>query len=57
MMHTNQKHKLIPQKEENIEKVEWLSPSDMNKIAISSTYSSIRYVIQRFSILQIPFKS
>jgi hypothetical protein len=48
---------LIPQKEENIEKVEWLSQADMNKIALSNTYSSIRYVIQRFSILQIPFKS
>ena len=57
MMHTNQKHKLIPQKEENIEKVEWLSQSEMNKIALSDTYSSIRYVIQRFSTLQIPFKS
>ena len=57
MMHTNQKHKLIPQKEENIEKVEWLSQSEMNKIALSDTYSSIRYVIQRFSILHIPFKS
>lgn len=57
MMHTDQKHKLIPQKEENIEKVEWLSQSDMNKMALSNTYSSIRYVIQRLSILQIPFKS
>ena len=57
MMHTNQRHKLIPQKEENIEKVEWLSQSEMNKTALSDTYSSIRYVIQRFSILQIPFKS
>ena len=57
MMHTNQRHKLIPQKEENIEKVEWLSQSEMNKIDLSDTYSSIRYVIQRFSILQIPFKS
>ena len=57
MMHTNQRHKLIPQKEENIEKVEWFNPSEMNKTALSSTYSSIRYVIQRFSMLQIPFKS
>ena len=31
--------------------------SEMNKIALSDTYSSIRYVIQRFSTLQIPFKS
>jgi UDP-N-acetylglucosamine 2-epimerase (non-hydrolysing) len=34
-----------------------LCPTEMNKIALSDTYSSIRYVIQRFSILQIPFKS
>jgi len=57
MMHTSQKHDLVPQIEENIEKVEWFSQSEMNKMALSNTYSSIRYVIHRFSILQIPFKS
>ena len=57
MMHTNQNHELVPQIEENIEKVEWLSPSEMNKMALANTYSSIRYIFQRFSILQIPFKS
>lgn len=57
MMHTNQIHDLVPQIAENIEKVAWLSQSEMNKMAIPSTYSSIRYVIQRFSSLQIPFKS
>lgn len=56
MMHTNQKHKLVPQKEENIERVEWLTQSEMNNMALSNTYSSIRYVIQRFSLLHIPFK-
>jgi hypothetical protein len=56
-MHTSQKHDLVPQIEENIEKVEWFSQSEMNKMALSNTYSSIRYVIHRFSILQIPFKS
>jgi 8-oxo-dGTP pyrophosphatase MutT (NUDIX family) len=57
MMHTIQKHKLIPQKEEGIEKVEWLSQFEMKKVALANTYSSIRYVMERFSSLQIPFKS
>jgi len=56
MMHTSQKGKLIPQAEENIEKVEWLTKTQMSKNAITDTYSSIRYVIQRFSMLQIPSK-
>jgi hypothetical protein len=55
-MHTSQKGKLIPQAEENIEKVEWLTKTQMSKNAITDTYSSIRYVIQRFSMLQIPSK-
>jgi hypothetical protein len=45
--------KLIPQVEENIEKVEWLGPIAMNK-AISDTYSSIRYVMIKFQETQIP---
>lgn len=57
MMHTNQKHTLVPQIEENIEKVEWLNLLEMNNIALANTYSSIRYVIQCLSVLQIPFKS
>ena len=56
MMHTSQKGKLIAQTEENIEKVEWLTKTQMSKNAITDTYSSIRYVIQRFSMLQIPTK-
>jgi ADP-ribose pyrophosphatase YjhB (NUDIX family) len=47
--------KLIPQSEEHIEKVEWLSQIAMNK-AISDTYSSIRYVIIKFQETQIPSK-
>lgn len=47
--------KLIPQTEENIEKVEWLSSTAMNK-AISDTYSSIRYVMIKFQETQIPSK-
>jgi hypothetical protein len=57
MMHTSQKGKLIAQTEENIEKVEWLTKTQMSKNAITDTYSSIRYVIQRFSMLQIPTKA
>jgi ADP-ribose pyrophosphatase YjhB (NUDIX family) len=47
--------KLIPQVEENIEKVEWLGPVAMNK-AVSDTYSSIRYVMIKFQETQIPSK-
>jgi ADP-ribose pyrophosphatase YjhB (NUDIX family) len=47
---------LIPQIEESIEKVEWLSLSAMNK-AISDTYSSIRFVMIKFQETQIPSKS
>jgi hypothetical protein len=47
--------KLIPQVEENIEKVEWLGPVAMNK-AISDTYSSIRFVMIKFQETQIPSK-
>ena len=47
--------KLIPQIEENIEKVEWLGPIAMNK-AISDTYSSIRFVMIKFQETQIPSK-
>jgi hypothetical protein len=55
-MQTDQKGKLVAQVEENIEKVEWLTQTQMSKKAIMDTYSSIRYVIQRFSMLQIPSK-
>jgi len=56
LMQTHQKGKLVAQVEENIEKVEWLTQTQMSKKAIMDTYSSIRYVIQRFSMLQIPSK-
>ena len=56
LMQTDQKGKLVAQVEENIEKVEWLTQTQMSKKAIMDTYSSIRYVIQRFSMLQIPSK-
>ena len=46
-MSSNSRMPLIPQIEEGIEKVEWLSKSEMNK-ALMNTYSSIRYVIQNF---------
>ncbi|MHA8052099.1 NUDIX hydrolase [Aquirufa sp. Wall-65K1] len=42
--------KLVPQKEENIEKVDWLGTAAMNK-AMTNTYSSIRYVIHRYQLL------
>jgi ADP-ribose pyrophosphatase YjhB (NUDIX family) len=54
-MRSKDTSKLIPQTEENIEKVEWLSSNAMNK-AISDTYSSIRYVIIKFQETQIPSK-
>ncbi|MFM1835747.1 MAG: hypothetical protein RJA04_434, partial [Bacteroidota bacterium] len=54
-MRSNHTAKLIPQVEENIEKVEWLSPLAMNK-AVSDTYSSIRYVMIKFQEAQIPSK-
>lgn len=54
-METDQLGELIPQTEENIEKVEWLSNPHMNK-AISDTYSSIRHVIIKFQSAQIPSK-
>jgi hypothetical protein len=56
-MESKQTGKLKPQVEENIERVEWISQSKMNK-AVSDTYSSIRYVIQQFIVnqSQIPSK-
>ncbi|MHA8066842.1 NUDIX hydrolase [Aquirufa sp. ROCK2-A2] len=50
LMNSNAVETLIPQKEEGIEKVEWLSKSEMNK-ALTNTYSSIRHVIQNFELL------
>ncbi len=57
VMESKQTGKLKPQVEENIERVEWISQSKMNK-AVSDTYSSIRYVIQQFIVnqSQIPSK-
>lgn len=50
LMSTNSTERLIPQKEESIEKVEWLSKKEMNK-CLTNTYSSIRHVIQNFELL------
>ncbi len=50
LMTTQSIDKLIPQKEEGIEKVEWLSKIEMNK-CLTNTYSSIRHVIQNYELL------
>jgi 8-oxo-dGTP pyrophosphatase MutT (NUDIX family) len=42
--------KLIPQTEEGIEKVEWLNEKKQIQ-ALTNTYSSIRYVIEKFKKL------
>lgn len=46
-MQTNFTGDLIPQTEEGIEKVEWLNDKKQNQ-ALLNTYSSIRYVIEKF---------
>ena len=56
LMNSKQAGKLIPQKEENIDHVGWLNDIEMRNKALSDTYSSIRYVIQRYLLLQIPTK-
>lgn len=49
-MNTNFTGKLIPQTEEGIEKVEWLNEKKQIQ-ALTNTYSSIRYVIEKFKKL------
>ena len=49
-MKTNFTGKLIPQTEEGIEKVEWLNEKKQLQ-ALTNTYSSIRYVIEKFKKL------
>ena len=49
-MKTNFTGTLIPQTEEGIEKVEWMNEKKQIQ-ALTNTYSSIRYVIEKFSKL------
>jgi 8-oxo-dGTP pyrophosphatase MutT (NUDIX family) len=49
-MKTNFTATLIPQTEEGIEKVEWLSEKKQTQ-ALTNSYSSIRYVIEKFKKL------
>lgn len=52
LMTGNNDH-LIPQKEEGIERVEWIAESDLS-IVVRNTYSSIRYVLNKYQeLLQI----
>ena len=49
-MKTNFTGTLIPQTEEGIEKVEWMNEKQQIQ-ALTNTYSSIRYVIEKFKLI------
>ncbi len=50
LMHEVGQSELKAQSEENIEKVEWQPIQQMNK-SLTNTYSSIRYVIQNYKLI------
>ncbi len=51
LMHTVGHHPLVPQREEGIEKAEWMNIQDIQKEVVNNTYLSVRELLVRAGLL------